>query len=201
MNYTEMLNNLINESGMNQKEISAKCKELGEDVTTTYLSALKNTNGKMASDNISRVIAKACHAKYDEILVVQAYIDKAPQIIIDFLECFRKMQEQGAEFTQLAFAELPQNLKGISDEIDKINEFKSLAEFVCEFVEQAKNELVDFEFFKDLLNESNIDIGAQVKKKLVDNENWLLIPLGDMGKSQIVTKEEAEYIKNNMMQK
>ena len=39
MNYTEMLNKLINESGMNQKEISAKCKELGEDVTTTYLSA------------------------------------------------------------------------------------------------------------------------------------------------------------------
>ena len=64
MNYTKMLNKLIKESEMTQKEISDKCKELGEEVTTTYLSALKNTNGKMASDNISRTIAKACNAKY-----------------------------------------------------------------------------------------------------------------------------------------
>ena len=101
----------------------------------------------------------------------------------------------------MAFAELPQNLKGISDEISRMKNFKSLSEFVCEYVEQMKTELVDFDLFKNLLEKSKIDVGAQVKKKLVDNESWLLIPLGDMGKSQIVTKEEAEYIKNNMMQK
>ena len=199
MNYTEMLNKLINESGMSQKEISEKCKELGEDVTTTYLSALKNTNGKMASDSISRVIAKACNAKYDEILVTQAYIDKAPPIMIDFLECFRKVEEQGARFTQIALSELPSNLKGISDEISKMNNFKSLAEFVCEFVKQTKDEIDDIDLVAEMMKKKNI--GAQVKKKLVDNESWLLIPLGDMGKSQIVTKEEAEYIKNNMIEK
>ena len=197
MNYTEMLNKLINESGMSQKEISEKCKELGEDVTTTYLSALKNTNGKMASDSISRVIAKACNAKYDEILVTQAYIDKAPPIMIDFLECFRKVGEQGARLTQIALSELPSNLKGISDEISKMNNFRTLAEFICEFVEQTKDEIDDINLVAEMMKKN--DIGAKVKKKLVDNESWLLIPLGDMGKSQIVTKEEAEYIKNNMV--
>lgn len=199
MNYTEMLNKLISESGMNQKEISIRCKELGEDVTTTYLSALKNTNGKMASDNISRAIAKACNAKYSEILVVQAYLDKAPQIIIDFLEGVRTSQEQGASITKLALAGLPDNLKGITDEINKMENIKSLAEFVCEYVGQMNADENDFDMLMNILKTGEYDIGAQVKKKLVDNEDWLLIPLGDMGKSQIVTKAEADYIKNNMM--
>ncbi len=199
MNYTEMLNKLISESGMNQKEISLKCKELGEDVTTTYLSALKNTTGKMASDNISRVIARACNAKYDEILVVQAYLDKAPQIIIDFLEGIRTAEEQGASVSKLVFSGLPDNLKGITEEIEKMNNIKSLAEFICEYVGKMSADTNEFDMFMEMLEKGKIDIGTQVKKKLTDDENWLLIPLGDMGKSQIVTKEEAEYIRKNVM--
>ncbi len=198
MNYTEMLNKLISESGMNQKEISMRCTELGEDVTTTYLSALKNTSGKMASDSISRVIAKACNAKHSEILVVQAYLDRAPKIIIDFLEEIRIVEEQGATLTKLAFSELPDNLRGITDEINKMNSIKSLAEFICEYVGEMHADANEFNLLMNKLEKKEFDVGAQVKKKLVDDENWLLIPLGDMSKSKIVTKAEAEYIKNNL---
>ena len=53
MNYTELLNNLINESGMQQKEILLRCKEMGEEVTQSYLSNLKTINGKTVIYKIS----------------------------------------------------------------------------------------------------------------------------------------------------
>ena len=195
MNYTEMLNKLITESGLSQKEICDKCKEQGEDVTTTYLSVLKNTDGKMASENISRAIAKACNTKYSEILVVQAYLDKAPRYIIEFFEEIREVQNQGAELTNYLLSSLPDNIKGIADEVNKMKNQKSLAEFICEYKGNLMGEY-SFDEFKEFTQGFNIN--ELLKQKLTEEENWLLIPIGDMGKSQIVTKQEAEYIKSTL---
>lgn len=195
MNYTEMLNKLITESGLSQKEICDKCKEQGEDVTTTYLSVLKNTDGKMASENISRAIAKACNTKYSEILVVQAYLDKAPRYIIEFFEEIREVQNQSAELTNYLLSSLPDNIKGIADEVNKMKNQKSLAEFICEYKGNLMGEY-SFDEFKEFTQGFNIN--ELLKQKLTEEENWLLIPIGDMGKSQIVTKQEAEYIKSTL---
>ena len=194
MNYTEMLNKLIAESGLTQKEISERCTQLGEDVSTTYLSALKNNNGKMASENISRAIAKACNSKYSEILVVQAYLDKAPQYIIEFFDEIREEHTQGAKLAEYLTSNLPENIKGIQDEVNKLQKLKSLAEFICEY----KGNLVGNEPFDDIMKITQ-DTNKMLKQKLEENDNWLLIPLGDMGKSQIITKQEAEYIKSTLI--
>ena len=190
-----MLNKLITESGLSQKEICDKCKEQGEDVTTTYLSVLKNTDGKMASENISRAIAKACNTKYSEILVVQAYLDKAPRYIIEFFEEIREVQNQSAELTNYLLSSLPDNIKGIADEVNKMKNQKSLAEFICEYKGNLMGEY-SFDEFKEFTQGFNIN--ELLKQKLTEEENWLLIPIGDMGKSQIVTKQEAEYIKSTL---
>lgn len=193
MNYTEMLNKLITESGLNQKEICDNCKKLGENVTTTYLSALKNTNGKTASENISRTIAKACNAKYSEILVVQACLDKAPNYIIEFFEEIRDVYIQGAQFQQYLLSDLPENIRGIADEVTKVKAIKSLAEFICEY----KGKLLDENSYDEIMEfVQGKNMNKLLKQKFAETEKWLLIPIGDMSKSQIVTKEEAEYIKS-----
>lgn len=195
MNYTKMLNKLITESGLSQKEICDKCKEQGEDVTTTYLSALKNTDGKMASENISRAIAIACNSKYSEILVVQAYIDKAPTYIIEFFEEIREVQNQSTQLTNFILSSLPDNIKGIADEVNKMHNLKSLAEFICEY----KGNLIGEYSYDDLMQfTQGLNMNELLAQKLKEDENWLLIPLGDMSKSQIVTKKEAEYIKSTL---
>lgn len=92
MPYTNMLNILIEESGLTVKEIANKCKEQGVEITTTYISKLRNDkNNKTPSDKVSLAIAQACNAKYKECLLVEAYLDNSPKIISDFFSELKKI--------------------------------------------------------------------------------------------------------------
>lgn len=92
MAYTELLNVLIKESGLSIKQIAEKCAEYGTEITTTYISKLKNDeNNKAPSDKVSLALAKACNAKYDECLVLEAYLDRSPEIINDFFYQLKKL--------------------------------------------------------------------------------------------------------------
>ncbi len=139
MNYTELLNQIIGQSGKMMKDIANECSEkYGVNLTNTYLSNLKTTPGRIASDDISRAIAKACGAKYENILVVQAYLDKAPDVILTFLESTQRRNQAGSQVIQMfpGFNELP-NSNAAMQELERIQS-QSLAEFICETVEESK---------------------------------------------------------------
>lgn len=191
MNYTKMLNMLISKSGMSQKEISDKCKELGEEVTTTYLSALKNTNGKIASDSISRTIAKACNAKYEEILVVQAYIDRAPLFIVEFLEEIRTMYTQSLNIASKAYKDSTLEYK-IYEETERINSAVCLAEFICMNKGKLAASPSNYETSMNMLDNS---INQNKEKAADESENYLLIPLRDMNDIKIISKNDVNRIK------
>lgn len=86
MPYTKLLNQLIENSKLQVKEIAEKCKKYGVDLSAAYLSILRTNEGRSASDDVSRAIAKACGADFESILVVEAYLDKAPKEILHTLE-------------------------------------------------------------------------------------------------------------------
>ena len=134
MNYTEMLNMLIDKSGKMLKEIAEECQKDGINLTNTYLSSLKTTPGKIASDDISRAIAKACNAKYVDVLVVQAYLDKAPAIIIEYLEAQIAMMS----IFQQAFMQNMQEHPEVLEIIKGYQEY-SLAEMICETIENIRD--------------------------------------------------------------
>lgn len=136
MNYNKLLNQLIDNSGMTLKEIAQTCKEMGESISANYLSVLKTVEDKTASDKVSLAIARACNAKYDNILVVQAYIDKAPQPIMDFFnyakntthaEALLFIENEKSNMTEYEYKKYRQT---------KEQEFEnqSLAEFICEMI-------------------------------------------------------------------
>lgn len=129
MNYTEMLNQLIDKSGKMLKEIAEECQRDGVSLTNTYLSSLKTTPGKIASDEISRAIAKACNAKYTEVLVVQAYLDKAPEIILEYLDAQRKCMRLAEGFFTEDFTNQPDAMEFIMSMRES-----SLAEYICETI-------------------------------------------------------------------
>lgn len=130
MNYTEMLNDLINNSGLTVKEIADKCQqEYGVNLTNSYLSTLKTTPYKYASPQISVAIAKACGAEYDQLLTVQACLDKAPETVIQFLNGVQNMMIN--PFPLEAKSEVSAMLEEISKE--------PLANFICRFAPQMDN--------------------------------------------------------------
>ncbi|MBD5394349.1 MAG: hypothetical protein HDR71_08765 [Lachnospiraceae bacterium] len=189
MNYTELLNKLLDESGLQQKEILIRCKELGEEITQSYLSNLKTINGKTASEKISKVIAKACNAKYEDILTVQAYIDKAPKPILDFFnyakdtattEAILFLKEQKDNLPEYEFKKMIQ---------EKEEEFQkeSLAEFICERITDMT--LPTMEGFKEQL---------ELIKKSAENygskELYAIIPINKDKPIRYLTEEEMSHI-------
>lgn len=90
MAYTELLNEVINQSGLTVKEIAERCTANGVKVTAAYISTLRNdTNNRTPSDEMSRAIAKACGWKDENALVIEAYIDNAPpefKGVFDFIK-------------------------------------------------------------------------------------------------------------------
>ena len=135
MNYKEQLNRLISESGLTIKDIVKRCEEFGEKVTTNYISVLKNQDGKIPSDNLSIALAKACNSQYEEILLVQGFLDRAPTFIIKPLEFVHDKALISAEHYIKRYAyNMPQiqrthEIKRLNDELKK----NDLATFICEF--------------------------------------------------------------------
>lgn len=191
MNYTELLNKLINESGMQQKEILSRCREMGEEVTQSYLSNLKTINGKTASEKVSNVIARACNARYEDILTVQAYIDKAPKPILEFFIYAKKTTEKEALFfldekkehmTEYEFKKFRQ---------EKEEEFQNqtLAEFICETIEDMT--LPSIEGFKEQLEKIEKASKDYPRKKNL----YALIPIDKNQEIRYLTEDELNNLK------
>lgn len=90
MPYTKLLNQLIDNSGMTVKEIAQRCTDDGVKVTPAYISTLRNdANNRTPSETMSKAIARACGSKNEEILVIEGYIDSAPEAFRSLIEFLR----------------------------------------------------------------------------------------------------------------
>lgn len=92
MAYTVLLNKLIKDSELTIKEIAERCTAEGVKVTPAYISTLRNDkNNRTPSDEMSRALAKACKAKNENILVVEAYLEKAPKEFNNLMQLLRNV--------------------------------------------------------------------------------------------------------------
>jgi len=88
MSYSDILSKLIKESNLSHKEISEKCKYFGKPIDPSYISKL--VNGKIAapSDELTKVISKVLGID-EQKLILEAYLDKAPKELLDFINDIR----------------------------------------------------------------------------------------------------------------
>lgn len=94
MPYTQLLNRLIDESGLTAKEIAERCKQQGQEITASYVSILrKEANERIPSDEVSHILEEVLGAPKDT-LVLEAYLDNAPEAMKEFLD---KMKVQAFE--------------------------------------------------------------------------------------------------------
>ena len=181
MNYKEMLNKIIKESGLTNKEILDICEKLGEKITPNYLSVLKNQENKIASDNLSVALAKACGTKHEEVLVVQAYLDRAPDIILSYLnKVYKQTLHSSIAIFEHQRDSLPEEIRReFDDNVKHEIENLSLAEFICE----TRQDEYDFDLNKVL--------EQQEKPKPI---KWALVPIADNNPIKILTGEDVKLI-------
>jgi len=89
MSYSDVANRMISETNFTQKEISDKCKELGEIISREQLNKILNGKAPAPKEKVSRTIAKICNAD-DRELVIEGYLEKAPKEFIEFLNIFQE---------------------------------------------------------------------------------------------------------------
>lgn len=77
MAYYEMLQKILQEKKLTDKEVIELCSKNGVDISEGYFSRIKNSKKNPPSEKISRAIAKACNVD-ERLLVIEGYIDKSP---------------------------------------------------------------------------------------------------------------------------
>jgi transcriptional regulator with XRE-family HTH domain len=91
MTYSEMLHSIILESKLSLRQIASKCEALGISITPSYISQLKNNKLPPPNPEVSIAIAKACSSKLHAALVFLGYMEKAPEIIKDYMNTSTKL--------------------------------------------------------------------------------------------------------------
>lgn len=196
MNYTELLNELISSSKLTQKQIAEGCKQLGEDVTPSYINVLKNNVGRIPSDEVSRAIAKTCNAPFEDILVVQGYLDKAPDAILDFARSYMHLIKN----VMLAALSTPNAEQyGIDtneitpDALEAVFTDDNLAMFICQNNVSAEN--ISVELLANSMNfvQTNRALTSEIKEfKTSSDGKYLLVPIEANSNIRVLSEEDAK---------
>lgn len=167
MNYKDLLNRTIETSGLKNIEIIAKMKDDGITITPNYFSVLRNGDNKIASDEVSRAIAKACGAP-EELLVIQGQLDKTSGILKDYIE----FSVSNITQTPKALLEtLPDELK---QRALKELENKCTADVICEIMSN-----------KEFMQKTSDELFKGIK---YEKPKYALVPLGK-GEIRIVDED------------
>jgi transcriptional regulator with XRE-family HTH domain len=85
MTYAEMLDAIITESDLSLRQISKLCTQFDISITPSYISQLKNGKLPPPSPEVSLALAKVCGSKNQSQLVFQGYMEKAPDVIKEYM--------------------------------------------------------------------------------------------------------------------
>jgi transcriptional regulator with XRE-family HTH domain len=103
MSFKDTLAVAIENSGLTIREISKKCEELGMPITHSYISQLRSGKSNPPSEEIIKILSKICDIN-ENVLILEAYLDKAPSYFINLLEII-KMDFNNNSINNLNFIE------------------------------------------------------------------------------------------------
>lgn len=126
MDYTKLLNQMIEQSGLSANEICRRCQAEGVNLSSHYLSTLRNKPNRRPSDKISRAIAIAC-GKPEDWLVTQARLDAETADLTQMRANIRKVIEWIAKLTM----QIP-GYKGVGEAIEQYMSNLSDIELIAE---------------------------------------------------------------------
>lgn len=195
MAYTELLNKLIENSGLTVKEIAERCTNSGVKITSAYISTLRNDkNNRSPSDEISVALAKACNANYENILVIEAYLDKAPKELLILLNELK----QYVAFSTIGFIDNKLTTQNHKD-IQNLANMLSLSELILTLSnEQMLNNLRKEEgafSFKTSFKQEGIKVIQEIKQAvgIEISDDGMKPIINKANKVNIELKENCDY--------
>ncbi len=126
MDYTKLLNQMIEQSGLSANEICRRCQAEGINLSSHYLSTLRNKPNRRPSDEISRAIAIAC-GKPEDWLVTQARLDAETADLTQMRANIRKVIEWIAK----VIMQVP-GYKGVGEAVEQYMSNLSDVELIAE---------------------------------------------------------------------
>ncbi len=180
MAYSDVLSEMITESKFSIKELANLCKKQGLNITPSYISQLKSGKVNPPSDEVSRAICRICGV-HEEKLVIEAFLDKAPKDIIDYIEstrfamlstAFTILENTFPEDILEVFKQTLSNLQ-LADFILEINSNEQLTKTSVE----NRGLKSEFHFGEDNLN---ITLKSPTGIPIKDNSMYPLIPEGSL---------------------
>lgn len=186
MPYHKVLRDVIFNSGYTSKYIVEECNKLGVKIDKSYMSKLVNNKLPAPSEEVSRAISKVCNVD-ERKLVLEGYIDKAPEEIREFLIILR------TTFSKICLNLFENNFEeSLVEEVEKNMKIQPLSDFAIAILDKQKeipkeaektfNGLVEGKTLK--INTDTL-IGIPVK----DNSMLSVVPNG----SKVLLTIQGEY--------
>lgn len=160
MKYAEMLDNIIKKCGLSLRQITKRCIDMNYEITPSYISQLKNGKLPPPSEEISKTLAYVCGEKEPMRLVFQGYLEKAPEMIKEYILKSSSLNKQLLQF--LSQEENQQLSENFSDYLNHLDIITSLDLSIKYMNSKNESNITSF------LQEMNTLSGAVQKS---ENEN------------------------------
>lgn len=183
MTYSEMLDSIIKDSKLSLRQLASKCGDLGLSITPSYISQLKNNKLPAPSPEVSITIAKACSSKLHAALVFLGYMEKAPDIIKDYMHTSTKLYKLMLENLCDGQTQVPLTTEAreFINKLDVISAF----ELTTNYLNEGK-----FNLTKELAEEMVLVSGGAVKT----NNDMITTFLNDSSMSPSIPMHSLLYI-------
>lgn len=167
MNYAEMLDSIISKSNLSLRQIAKRCADLDLSITPSYISQLKNGKLPPPTPEVSMILAKACNSNEESKLIFQGYMEKAPEVIKQYM---------------LASSELN---KVMLEALYKSENNGQMADAAREYLKKL-DVLSTIEMSSQYIKDGQINLSPDLAKKItlesggtVEDKNMITMFLGD----------------------
>lgn len=153
MPYNKVLRDVIDNSNYKNKQIIEELEKENIHIDKSYLSKLLNGKLSAPREEISRAIAKICNAD-ERLLILEAYLDKAPQEIKDIFYFLKKSITVSITpiFSNITDVLDTNTLKLLDEQIKQ----EPLSDFLISLLDFKENDTMDF-LNGNLSVSSNVD--------------------------------------------
>ncbi len=182
MTYAQMLDSIIEQSELSLRQIAKRCAELDLTITPSYISQLKNGKLPPPTAEVSMVLAKACNSKDESKLIFQGYLEKAPDVIKEYMLASSELNKVMLEtlYRQEGDKTMADEAKKYLKEMDIL----STLELSSQYIKDGK-----IEFNPNLAKELTLASGG-----MVQDENMITMFLGDPAMEPTVPIHSFLYV-------
>lgn len=176
MAYAKLLEKIINNTNYSNVDIANKCKELGVNVDRTYINKLLNNKSKPPKEEISRAISKVCGAD-ERLLVLEGYIDKAPNEIVDTLKQIKFLTSVAA--LNLFENNFSKNNQFFLEQLKVELDSEPLADFIISILDKKATDINFADTgieFSEKNDNYNVTLTTPIELTVTDNSMFPLVP-------------------------